>query len=94
MTLVGNGKNALKFLEKQKVDLILLDYMMPEMDGPDVYKLIREDEELQDIPVVFLTGVKEKETVVKTLVELKPQGYVVKPAKKSELVAKIIDVLG
>jgi CheY-like chemotaxis protein len=94
VTLVGNGKNALKFLEKQKVDLILLDYMMPEMDGPDVYKLIREDEELQDIPVVFLTGVKEKETVVKTLVELKPQGYVVKPAKKSELVAKIIDVLG
>ncbi|SDB43881.1 Response regulator receiver domain-containing protein [Butyrivibrio sp. INlla16] len=94
VTLVGNGKNALKFLEKQKVDLILLDYMMPEMDGPDVYKLIREDEKLQDIPVVFLTGVKEKETVVKTLVELKPQGYVVKPAKKSELVAKIIDVLG
>ena len=50
--------------------------------------------EVSHIPVVFLTGVTEKETVVKTLVELKPQGYIVKPSKKSELVAKIIDILG
>ena len=48
----------------------------------------------KDIPVVFLTGVSEKETVIKTLVELKPQGYILKPSKKSEIVAKIIDVLG
>ena len=42
--------------------------------------------------MVFLTGVKEKDTVIKTLIELKPQGYIVKPARRSELVAKIIDV--
>ena len=46
-----------------------------------------------DIPIIFLTGVSEKETVLKTLVELKPQGYVLKPTRKSELVAKIIDVI-
>ena len=52
------------------------------------------NEETADIPIIFLTGVTEKMTVIETLTELMPQGYVVKPAKKSELVAKIIDVLG
>jgi CheY-like chemotaxis protein len=92
VTLVGSGKDALKFLKKRKVDLILLDYMMPEMDGPEVITQIREDPELAKIPVMFLTGVKDKSKVIKTLVELKPQGYIVKPSKKSALVAKIIDV--
>ncbi len=93
VTLAGSGKNMFKYLEKFKVDLILLDYLMPEMDGPEVLCKLREFDEYKDIPVVFLTGVSEKETVIKTLVELKPQGYVLKPSKKSELVAKIIDVL-
>ena len=64
------------------------------MDGPDVLKAIRADEELQDIPIIFLTGVTEKSVVIETLTELMPQGYMVKPAKKSELVAKIIDIIG
>jgi PleD family two-component response regulator len=92
VTVVGSGKAALRFLERKRVDLILLDYLMPEMDGPEVYRILKEDAFLSDIPVVFLTGVKEKDTVIKTLIELKPQGYIVKPARRSELVAKIIDV--
>ena len=92
VTVVGSGKAALRFLEKKKVDLILLDYMMPDMDGPEVYRILKDNFLLSDIPVVFLTGVKEKDRVIKTLVELKPQGYIVKPTRKSELVAKIIDV--
>ena len=92
VTVVGSGKAALRFLERKRVDLILLDYLMPEMDGPEVYRILKEDIYLSDIPVVFLTGVKEKDTVIKTLIELKPQGYIVKPARRSELVAKIIDV--
>ncbi|MBO4914019.1 MAG: response regulator [Oscillospiraceae bacterium] len=94
VALVSSGRSAFKFLEKEEPDLILLDYMMPEMNGPAVLKELREDSAYQEIPVVFLTGVSEKETVTKTIVELKPQGYVLKPTKKSELVAKIIDVLG
>lgn len=92
VTVVGSGKAALRFLKRKRVDLILLDYLMPEMDGPEVYRILKEDAYLSDIPVVFLTGVKEKDTVIKTLIELKPQGYIVKPARRSELVAKIIDV--
>ena len=76
------------------MDLILLDYLMPEMDGPGVLTRLRAFESYRDIPVIFLTGVSEKETVIKTLVDLKPQGYVLKPTKKSEIVAKIIEVLG
>lgn len=94
VTLVGSGKDAFKLLSKKKVDLILLDYLMPGMDGPEVYEMLKADPKYEDIPVVFLTGVKEKNKVIKTLVDLKPQGYIVKPTKKSELVAKIIDVLG
>jgi len=93
-TLVNSGNSAFKYLEQNETDLILLDYIMPGKNGPAVLKELREDENYKDIPVVFLTGVSEKETVTKTIVELKPQGYVLKPVKKSELVAKIIDVLG
>lgn len=94
VTVVKSGHAALKYLSRKPVDVILLDYVMPEMDGPDVLKAIRADEELQDIPIIFLTGVTEKSVVIETLTELMPQGYVVKPAKKSELVAKIIDIIG
>ena len=94
VTLVPSGDAALKYLDRHRVNLILLDYLMPGLNGPAVLERIRMMPEVSHIPVVFLTGVTEKETVVKTLVELKPQGYIVKPSKKSELVAKIIDILG
>lgn len=92
--VVRSGEAALRFLKSHRADLMLLDHMMPEMDGPEVLRQIRESDEYPWVPVIFLTGVKEKDVVVKTLVELKPQGYIVKPAKKSELVAKIIEVIG
>ena len=94
VTLVPSGDAALKYLVRHRADLILLDYMMPSMSGPQVFEKLHQMPSLMNIPVVFLTGVTEKDTVVKTLVELKPQGYIVKPARKSELVAKIIDILG
>lgn len=94
VTVINGGKNILKVLEKYKFDLILLDYMMPGMDGPEVLKMLRTYPEYENIPVVFLTGMSDKDAVVKLIVELKPQGYVLKPSKKSDIVAKIIDVLG
>ncbi|MCR4740587.1 MAG: response regulator [Lachnospiraceae bacterium] len=94
VTCVKSGEAAVRFLVNKRPDLILLDYVMPVMDGPDVLRYIHNSERWEDIPVIFLTGMTEKNAVVKTLSELKPQGYIVKPAKKSEVVAKIIDVLG
>ena len=91
---VKSGEAAFKFLAKKTCDLILMDHLMPVMDGPTVLRSIQDTSEWEDIPVIFLTGMTEKKKVLQTLAELRPQGYIVKPAKKSELVAKIIDVLG
>ena len=94
VTAVRSGFDALKFLEKHEVDLMLLDYVMPVMDGPKVLYNLRTTRAYAGLPVIFLTGINDREKVVKTLVELRPRGYIVKPARKSEIVAKIIDVLG
>ena len=89
-----SGAAALGYLKEHRIDLLLLDYMMPEMDGPAVLTILRESGEYPWIPVVFLTGISERKRVIKTLVDFKPQGYIVKPVKKSELIAKIIEVIG
>ena len=94
VTLVKSGEAAFKYLARHIPDLILLDYLMPEKDGPHVLREMHSIDDYADIPVVFLTGMTEKNAVLKTIKELRPQGYIVKPAKKSEIVAKIIDVLG
>lgn len=92
VTVVPSGKLALKYLEKKHADLVLLDYMMPEMNGPDVLKSIREGERCPDIPVIFLTGVSEKEQVLRGL-ELRPNGYILKPAKRETIIDRVTEVL-
>ncbi len=94
VTPVKNAEAAFKYLNKKTPDLILLDYLMPEKDGPQTLREMRTVEAYAKIPVIFLTGMTEKNAILKTIAELRPQGYIVKPAKKSDLVAKIIDVLG
>ena len=58
----SNGRLALKFLQKNDCDLILLHIVMPDINGIEVFKEIREDQRLKDIPVVFLTSENDKET--------------------------------
>lgn len=87
-----SGKIALKFLEKKKTDLILLDYEMPVEDGPAVLKKLRQREETKDIPVVFLTGITDSEKIKKVLV-MKPQGYLLKPIDSEKLMETIHNVL-
>ena len=94
VTLVKSGEDAFRFLEKRLPDLILLDYMMPDMSGPQVLRRMKMIDDYMNIPVVFLTGNSERSSVIDTLTELRPAGYLIKPSKKSEIVAKIIDVLG
>ncbi len=94
VTAVLSGAMAYRFLEKHTVDLILLDYMMEGENGPDVLARLRSNNATKDIPVMFLTGVSDPIIVRDTLVRLRPQGYLLKPIKKSELVGRIIDILG
>ena len=88
-----NGKVGLKFLERKKTDLILLDYEMPEEDGPTVLRKLRENENTKDIPVVFLTGINDKEKIQRVLA-MKPQGYLLKPIECEQLVEVISRVIG
>lgn len=88
-----NGSIALRYLEKHTVDLILLDYEMPDMNGPEVLKKIRANAELASIPVVFLTGASEQDKILKALT-LKPQGYLLKPVDSKQLQAKLHEILG
>lgn len=69
---------ALKFLETKTPDLIFLDYEMPVEKGPEVFRKIKKLESAKDIPVVFLTGVADREKITEVL-SLKPNGYLLKP---------------
>lgn len=82
------GKLAYKFLEKKRTDLILLDYEMPEEKGPEVFVNIRKMPGMESVPIVFMTGVKDKERVME-VVKLKPQGYISKPVEYDSLMAMV-----
>lgn len=88
-----SGKIALKFLERKKTDLILLDYEMPEENGPEVLEKLRANEATKDIPVIFLTGVSDKEKIREALV-LRPQSYLLKPIDREKLLEAIEKVIG
>lgn len=87
-----NGSIAMKFLERKHTDLILLDYEMPEENGPQVLERLRNNDKTKDIPVVFLTGVSEREKIEEVLT-LKPQGYLLKPVDHKKLESVIANVL-
>jgi CheY-like chemotaxis protein len=87
-----SGKVALRFLMAKDVSLILLDYEMPEMDGPAVLTKIRENPELADIPVVFLTGINDVDKI-KSALALKPQGYLLKPVDAKALMNKMHEIV-
>ncbi len=88
-----NGVIALKFLETKKTDLIILDYEMPGENGAQVLEKIRKNPMLAQLPVVFLTGIKERGKI-KRVVELKPQGYLLKPIDREKLLNSIKSIIG
>lgn len=88
-----SGAAALRFLQTKEVNLILLDYEMPEMNGAEVLKVLRQNPLTANIPVVFLTGVNDTSKIQKVLM-LKPNGYLLKPIDKEVLLNKIKEILG
>ena len=88
-----SGKVAYKFLEKRHTDLILLDYVMPEENGPTVLRHLRESDTTRNIPVVFLTGMQERGKIAEALA-LKPQGYLLKPVDKKQLMTMVRNIIG
>ncbi len=78
LTLAFNGIEAMKALKKKKPDIILLDVMMPKMNGFETLKAIKDDPKFKDIPVVILTNLGDKEDDVKKMKEFGAEDYWVK----------------
>lgn len=84
ITMAKSGASALRSITLDKPDLVLLDYEMPVCDGRQVLEMIRSEEELASIPVYFLTGRVDQESVQK-VISLKPEGYLSKYLKPEEI---------
>ena len=87
------GEQGLAKMRTEKPDLILLDLMMPEMDGGDVYHRMRQEAELRDIPVVVVTAKAAPIDKVLWMNVAKVDDYVTKPFGPKELVESVERVL-
>ncbi len=90
--IANKGKKGIQIARKEKPDLILLDIMMPGIDGFEVLKRLKANEETQSIPVIMLTAKDEDESKIKAS-GLYCEDYLVKPVEKLVLRAKIHKVL-
>lgn len=88
VSMASSGLQGLKWLGNNSVDLILLDHEMPVTNGPQVLEMLRSDPDTRSIPVMFLTGKSDKESVMQVL-SLKPEGYFLKSIKREELLEKL-----
>ncbi|MBQ3402538.1 MAG: response regulator [Synergistaceae bacterium] len=89
--LVANsGMNAITILAKNKVDLILLDFEMPIVNGPKVLEMIRSDPNTANIPVMFLTAKGDKRSIMEVL-RFKPEKYLLKTMLPKDILDSIDD---
>lgn len=89
----GNGQVALDLIRDKKPDLILLDLRLPIINGYEVCKIIKNDEELKHIPIILFTarcvGMVDEKTK-----ELEADDYMIKPFVKEELLKKVKKAIG
>lgn len=90
--LAKSGEKGVAIAADEKPDLILLDYEMPGWDGKETLEQLRMNEVTEKIPVIFLTGVSDKNHIIEVL-KMQPQGYILKPVDSNELDKKIQEVI-
>jgi len=83
-----DGETALELVSKSKPDLILLDIMMPYMDGFEVCKVLKQNSKTSSIPIIFVTALKDTRDIVQGF-KLGAVDYVTKPFNKSELLSRV-----
>ncbi len=92
VSVAHDGREALRLAGASRPDLILLDCMMPELDGFEVAAALKASPETQDIPVIFLTARGRVEDKIRGL-ELGAEDYLIKPVRREEMVARVRNVL-
>jgi two-component system, OmpR family, alkaline phosphatase synthesis response regulator PhoP len=90
--VVGNGQEALDAVREQAPDVILLDWMMPELDGPETCRQLKADPATASIPIIFLTA-KSQEAEIQRGLSLGAAGYVTKPFDALTLGQHIRDIV-
>lgn len=93
VTAVSNGKELLARVADERPHIVLLDWMMPEMDGPETCAKLRENPETSDIPIVFMTA-KSQGFEIERGLSLGAAGYIVKPFDALTLGEQLRDILG
>lgn len=83
-----NGFDALEIINNEHIDLILLDIMMPDMDGFEVCTKIKSNKKTKNIPIIFITAMTDEDSIEKAY-EIGANDYVTKPFKPKELLAKV-----
>ena len=91
--LAKNGDDAMVAASEQDPDLIILDILMPGLSGLEVLDRLKKQSATQDIPVVLLTGVSDRKTILKGL-DLQAIDYITKPFSVEELIATVQKALG
>ena len=86
--LANSGAMAIKYLTLNRPDLILLDYEMPIVNGKQVLEMIRSELDFADVPVIFLTGKDDRESVL-SVMEMKPEGYLLKSLQPEQIVQAV-----
>jgi len=92
VTEAADGDEALAAVETELPDLILLDIMMPDVDGFEVCRRLKGSPETKDIPIIFLTALGDEKDVQRGLA-LGGDGYIVKPFNTVTLAAQITEIL-
>jgi PleD family two-component response regulator len=87
-----NGQVALELLEKGGIDLVLLDVMMPEMDGEETLAQIRQRLSAQYLPVIMATAIGDISSIDR-FIRMGAQDYIVKPFDRARLIQKVDDAL-
>ena len=88
IVVASNGEDALKAVNNRKVNLILLDIMMPGIDGYEVCKRLKADDSTKEIPVIFVTSLVDNESI-KRGYDVGGSDYITKPVKPQELFSRI-----
>jgi DNA-binding response OmpR family regulator len=93
ISTADNGEKGFNEAKKKKPDIILLDILLPKMDGFAVLEALKKDDNVKDIPVILLTNLGQKDDVEKGL-EMGAVDYMIKAHfKPSEVVSKVVEVL-
>ncbi len=91
--IAADGQEALKKIKSEQPDLVLLDLMMPIIDGFEVLQKVKEDDMLRDIPIIIISAEHDSKSVVKGIKQ-GAEDYMTKPITAAQLIKKVKEYLG